>query len=111
MFVGLVVDGGAGELGPETLNGRDDDLADGIDTTRPKELDVVEFGEPPPVTGSGKVLEFPESLTAKVSAVDKEEDPASPGVLEKPVDLVDGEVGFSRAGGHLDEGARSVRGE
>ena len=63
--------------------------------------DVVELGEPAPVVGGAVVLELRERLVGEVVAVDQEQDPVEPAVLEQPVGLGDRRVGLAGAGGHL----------
>ena len=67
--------------------------------------DGVEFGELAVVVGRGEGEELLLGLLAEVARVDEEEDAADAGVLEQAVDRRDGGERFSRAGGHLDEGA------
>ena len=112
MLVGLVVElGVVRELGVEALDGGDGDATDGIDASGAEHLDVVEVGEAASVVGGGEVLELPDGLAAKVSAVDEEEDALGPGVLDEAVGLGDGGVGLAGAGGHLEQRARAVVGE
>lgn len=112
MLVGLVVEGGvAGELGVKALDGRDGDLADGIDAARSKHLDVVEVRKFAAVVGGGELLEFVNGRAAEVAVVDEEEDALGPGVLDEAVGLGDRGEGLAGAGGHLDERSRAVLGE
>ncbi len=74
-------------------------------------LDDVLLGELEVVVGRDVLLEFLERLLAEVAAVHQEQDAPRAGELDEPVDEVDGGEGLARAGGHLDEGARTVFGQ
>src|SRR2546422_10950116 len=74
-------------------------------------LDVVKFGELAAVIGRDELLEFFQGLVAEVAAVDEEEDAARAGELDEAVNEVDGGVGLTAAGGHLDQSATFVDGE
>ena len=54
------------------------------------------------------MLEFLERLVAEIAAVYEKEDSLGSRELDEPVDEVDGGEGLTAAGGHLDEGARTI---
>src|SRR5436189_4581477 len=71
----------------------------------------VKLGELASVVGRDELLEFFQGLVAEVAAVDEEEDATRAGELDEAVNEVDGGVGLTAAGGHLDEGAAFVGSE
>ena len=58
--------------------------------------------------GRDVLLELLERLVAEVAAIDEKEHAARAGELDEPVDEVDGGEGLAAAGGHLDQGARTI---
>ena len=74
-------------------------------------LDVVFLGELVVVHGRDELLEFLERLPAEIAAIHEEEDALRAGVFDEAIDEIDGGVGLARAGGHLDERARTTGGE
>ena len=68
-------------------------------------MDGVQFGELASVVVRLVGEELLLGLFAEVAGIDEEEDALDAGVLEQAVDGRDGGEGFTRAGGHLHEGA------
>lgn len=95
----------------EPLDGTDSDAADVIDVRGGEVLDVVEFREETPGIGRAVAVEFVARLLAKIGAVHKKEDPAGLGEFDEAIGEGAGGESFSRAGGHVNERARTVLGK
>ncbi len=99
------------EHGIHALDGADADPRGEVEGIARQPLDDELFGELEVVVGRDVLLEFLERLVAEVAAVDEEEDATRAAELDEPVDEVDGGEGLAAAGGHLDQGARTVLGQ
>jgi hypothetical protein len=97
--------------GIKPLNRGDGDAADGVYLSRLEVLDVVEFREFAPVIWSNELLELFECLVSKVSSVYKEKDTPGTGMFDQAIHKVDRREGLTTAGGHLDQGTRSILGK
>jgi len=85
----------------DPLDGGDDDLGAAQYSGAGEFVDIVDLGEPATVIGGALVLELRECLVGQVVAVDQEQDPVEPAVLEQPVGRGHRRVGLACTGGHL----------
>ena len=95
----------------EPLDGADGDAADVVDVGRGEVLDVVEFREETASVGRAVAVKFVAGLFAEVCAIHEEEDAARLGVFDQAIGDGAGGESFSRAGRHVDKGARTIFGE
>src|SRR5439155_17392412 len=99
------------EHGVEALNGADGDAGYRIEFVRGEVLDVVQLRELTTRVGRNELVELAFGLAPEIGAVHEEQDALRPGVFDEAVSECTGGVGLARAGGHLDERARLVRGK
>ncbi len=99
------------EHGVDALDRADDDAGGFVERVAAEMLDDVFLGELVVVHGRDELLEFLERLPAEIAAIHEEQDALGSGVFHEAIDEIDGGVGLARAGGHLDERARTTLGE
>ena len=105
VFVGFVIQLLVGELGIQALDGGDGDLGGVGDTGAAKDVDVVVLGEFAAIVGDDELFKFILGIGGEVATVDQKQDAFDLGELGQAIDFGDGGVGFTGAGGHLQQGA------
>ncbi len=95
------------EHGVNALDRADDHAGGGVELIAAQALDDVFLGELVVVHGRDELLKFLERLVAEIAAIHEEQDAFRPGVFDEAIDEIDGGEGLARAGGHLDERART----
>ena len=97
------------ERGVQALDGGDDHLHVAGNEARSQPLNVVELGELAVVVVGDEGHERLLGLLAQVAGVHQKEHAPGAGMLQQAVNHGDGGVGLPGAGGHLHEGAGTVR--
>ena len=100
----LVGDLVPGQCAEHPLDRGDDDLGAAQHPGTGELVHVVDLGEPATIIGGAVVLELRQRLVGQVVAVDQEQDPVEPAMLQQPVCRGHRREGLARPGGHLHQG-------
>ncbi len=96
------------EHGVHALDSADANARGGIQSVARQSLDDELFSELEVVVRRHILLKLFQCLVAEIAAIDQEEHALGPAELDEPVDEVDSREGLTAAGGHLDEGTRTI---